>query len=184
MSVKTHFTNEKYDAIKYNARTKTGTPSHFERRHDKGLFSMLSKNFDSSQEAASYFVANLTYGNEYPLTDFEKGELLYKRWQRNRQSLFKMFKDDIQILLDTEMCYNDLVNEEHIPQLFMMMKNGKVNIETLAIMNQFSNFVDKWKKKHALFAPEFLRIKKLSSFLKFDKEKYGKIYSELNHEVL
>ncbi|MHB8123670.1 MAG: hypothetical protein ACYDG4_16145 [Desulfuromonadaceae bacterium] len=182
LAVKNHFTVSRYDAVKYNARVKGATLETLLSRNDSGLICRLSKKFKTVPETASFFVANMAYGNEYPFDDEERSFKLYNRWQKNRQSLTKMFKDDCSVVTDSGISWQDLISTSDIPPLFMMMKNGKVNIETLAILNILNPFVDSWMKNHPLWKSDFLRIKKLSSFIKFDKDKFKALYLEQMHD--
>ena len=145
------------------------------------MFNRIGKMFDTSQEVASFFVANMSHGNLYPMDNFDKSEMIYKNWQRNRQSLTKIFRDDIHYLQELNVLYNQLVDGKDVPQLFLLYKNGKITLETLSIMNQFDGFVDTWKKKYPLFKDEFLRIKKLGSFIKIDRNKFQSIHDELKN---
>jgi hypothetical protein len=184
IGIKTHFTNEKYDAIKHHGRTSAGTAKTFEARHDKGLFVMLAKQFKSPQQAASYFVANIAYGNLYPVTDVDVGMENYTNWQKKRQSLTKMFTDDLSFLVNTGMTYKELMSfEDGIPPLFVLMKNGKINIETLAIMNTIENFVDTWKSVNPIWKDDFLRVAKLGSFVRFDTAKFTNLFINFKEEL-
>lgn len=190
LSIKTHFTNERYDALVHNGRIKTSR-EQFENRVDRNLFILLAKRFDSVQHAVSYFVANLAYGNTYPLHDFDQGFDNYNKWQRVRQSLTKTFMDDLDYLANSGLTLDGLLNaKDGMPPLFMLMKNRKVNIETVAILNKLNPFVDTWKQSHKIWKDDFLVIKKLGSFLKVDYDKFNKIYSNFkealkeNHETM
>lgn len=186
LACKAHFTTANYDAVKYNARVKGADKSHLEQRRDKLLFYSLSKKFDDSKGCASYFVANFAYGNDYPLEDFDRGGELMKRWQKNRQSLTKMFRDDISFLQDmpTSMSFDALVgrNQSH-PALFVLMKNGKINVETVSILNDFEQFVDPWMKVNPIWKSDYLRIKKMNSFVKYNPDKFAPLVQELKEEM-
>lgn len=177
LSIKTHFTTEKYDAIKYNGRIKNSTLSDLQSRNDRSLFIHAAKKFDNVQHAASFFVANFAYGNLYPVEDHERAESLYTQWQRKRQSLFKTFSDDLDTLASMNMSYEELISTEKIPPLFVALKTGKINIETLTIMNKLENFSDGWKSIFHLWKSDLLRIRKLESFIKFDEAKFRTTYN-------
>lgn len=185
LSVKAHFTSEKYDAIKYNGRIKNASSEQFEKRPDRGLFTSISKKFDSVQHAASFFVANLAYGKDYPLDDEEVSLRHYTRWQRNRQSLTKMFRDDLSTISAQNRSYADMVKTDgEVPYLFLLYKNGTVNIETLTIMNKLENFSDEWNKVLHIWKSDVLRIRKLDSFIKFDEAKFSTIYNQFKDTLV
>lgn len=183
LAIKIHFTHEKYDVIKHNGRIKNTTKAALADRSDKGLFASLSRNFDSVQHAASYFTANFAYGNMYPIDDTEKAEKLYVKWQRNRQSLHKMFSDDLDTIAAKGLSYEELVTTERIPPLFVMLKSGLINIETLTIMNKLENFSDHWKSIFHLWKDDLMRIRKLDSFIKFDEAKFGNTYNIFKEQL-
>jgi hypothetical protein len=182
LAVKTHFTVASYDAVKHNARVKNASLSQLLERRDHHLISKFARKFNSVPETASFFVANMAYGNEYPFEDEEKAFGLYTRWQKNRQSLTKMFKDDCSTIADSGLPWTELVSGKDVPALFLMMGNRKINIETLAILNVLNPFVDSWVKTHPLWKADFLKIKKLSPFIKFDKDKFKALYLEQMHD--
>lgn len=184
LSLKTHFTTEKYDAIKYNGRIKNSTLADLQSRNDRGLFVGAAKKFDNVQHAASFFVANFAYGNLYPVEDHDKAETLYITWQRKRQSLHKTFSDDLDTLSNMGLSYEELVTTEKIPPLFVALKTGKVNIETLTIMNKLENFSDSWKGIFHLWKDDLLRIRKLESFIKFDEAKFTHTYNTFKETLV
>jgi hypothetical protein len=184
LSIKTHFANEKYDAIKHNGRIKNATIDDFNKRNDKALITLAAKRFYDTKHAASFFVANFAYGNTYPFDDEEKATKLYTQWQRNRQSLTKMFMDDLDYLTLKGVSYEKLVSIEQIPPLFVAYKSGKINIETLTIMNALENFSDSWKSIFHLWRDDLLRIRKLESFIKFDEAKFQQIYSDFKESLV
>lgn len=184
LAIKTHFTNMKYDVIKHNGRIKNTTKAAFEVRTDKGLFVSMSKKFTDVQHAASYLTANFAYGNMYPMTDPEKSDTLYTRWQRNRQSLYKIFCDDLDTISAKGLSYEELISTEKIPPLFIMLKSGSVNIETLTIMNRLENFSEQWKPVFHLWKDDLLRIKKLESFIKFDEAKFTNAYNTFKETLV
>jgi hypothetical protein len=184
LSLKTHFTTEKYDAIKYNGRIKNSTLSDLQARNDRGLFIHTAKMFDNVQHAASFFVANFAYGNFYPVDDHDKAESMYITWQRKRQSLHKTFSDDLDALSSMGLSYQELITTEKFPPLFVALKNGKVNIETLTIMNKLENFSDSWKSTFHLWKDDLLRIRKLESFIKFDEAKFTTTYNTFKENLV
>jgi len=184
LSIRAHFETENYDAIEHNGKVKTCSREKFEQRNDHRLFCGLSKQLTSVQHAASYFVANFAYGDHYPLEDIDKGFVNYNKWQRIRQSLTKHFVDDLMSLSNTGMTYNELLScDKGIAPLFLLLKNGKVNIETVAILNSIDNFTDTWKKKTPIWKEDFLRIKKLARFVKFDAAKFQNFYCNFKEEL-
>ena len=136
-------------------------------------------------------MAIFAYGDHYPLVVIDKGFENYTKWQRVRQSLTKTFVDDLTYIANTGMSYDEMLScEKGIAPLFLLLKNGKVNVETVAILNSIDNFTDTWKKKTPIWKEDFLRIKKLARFVKFDAAKFQNFYCTFkedlkeNHETM
>lgn len=185
MSIRAHFFSKNYDAIKENGRIKTRGNNSLEKRNDRVLFSMLSKKFESPQQVAAYFVANFAYSNPYCLDDQERGLVNYKTWQRKRQSITKTFYDDLSYIESLGLSFESLVDASStkVPKLLVLEKNNKVNIESLCIMNMFDSFVDNWEKVQPLWKDDYLRIRKLASFIKIDEAKFGQMYCTFKEEL-
>ena len=184
LSLKTHFTSEKYDAVKYNGRINNADKIHLAKRRDASLINSFARKFENVQQAASFFVANMAYGNEYPFDDEIKSFALYTKWQRNRQSLTKIIKDDIDNIVNSNLQYEELFGKDGgIPALFVLLKNGKVNVETMVVLDHYEKFLDEWIAAKPFWKQDFLRIKKLSSFIKFDEAKFKPLYLNLKEEL-
>jgi hypothetical protein len=95
-----------------------------------------------------------------------------------------MFMDDLDYLTLKGVSYEKLVSIEQIPPLFVAYKSGKINIETLTIMNALENFSDSWKSIFHLWRDDLLRIRKLESFIKFDETKFQQIYSDFKESLV
>lgn len=186
LACKTHFTTVAYDAVKHNARIKGADREHLEQRNDRGLFFGLAKKFDTARDCASFFVANFAYGNDYPIEDYDRALVLSKRWEKNRQSITKMFRDDVATIIEynSSRSFDEVIGKDKpYPEVFLLYKNGKINVETLSILNDFENFVDSWMKANPLWKPDYLRIKKMPSFIKYNQEKIAPIIQELREEM-
>lgn len=186
LACKMHFTTGAYDAVKHNARIKGAAREQLEQRNDKGLFFGLAKKFDTPRECASFFVANFAYGNEYPIEDYDRALALSKRWEKNRQSITKMFRDDVATIIEynSSRSLDEVIGKDKpYPEVFLLYKNGKINVETLSILNDFENFVDSWMKANPLWKSDYLRIKKMPSFVKYNKEKIIPLVQELKEEM-
>ena len=183
LSVKTHFTTEKYDCIKHNGRVAHASFEQFERRKDRALFSYAAKKFENPQQAASYFVANFIENNDYPIEDFDKGWNNYMKWQKIRQSMTKTFKDDLDFLEffleENDIEFEDILFENStLPPLYTLAKTGKISYPTITILDKYADFIPVWNKQFPVWKKEFLRVQKLGSFLKIDEAKYFNLIQE------
>jgi len=111
LSVKTHFTNQKYNAVKMNGRIKA---VKVETRKDYGLFLSLSKKFGDTKEAGTYFIANMVYGNQFPLTDFDAGQKNVLKWRKYKLSRDVKFGDDIDYIMNRCSNFNDIFGVDNM----------------------------------------------------------------------
>ena len=63
---------------------------------------------------------------------------------------------------------------------------GKVKIETMRIIDDIYPFLEEWGNHPTvkyIWSNEFLRIKKLTGFVKYDKIKLSKVFNHFIEEV-
>ena len=139
LSMKSHFTNRKYDFFRYGGKSRA-TIASFNKRKDKYWFEKTSRKYPD-KEIVEFLVSNfVSADNPQSLWIGEimnSGEKVYSEWSKTQQSLGYIFKDKITDLLDS----NDL------EELF----NEKINIVDIGASPLLDN-VNKHKKKGE---PEF-----------------------------
>jgi len=95
LSMKSHFTNPKYDFIKYGGKSRA-TMASFNKRKDKYWFEKTSRKY-SDEEVLNFLLANfVTTDNPQNLWIGEiinSGERNYAEWMRRKQSLTYLFKE-------------------------------------------------------------------------------------------
>jgi hypothetical protein len=184
-SFKLHFTSNSYDYFKYHGKTNV-TKENFMRRRDKYSFYKLSRKY-SLDELKEYFVANFVYGTGTWIGDLltPEGEDAYKKWQKIQQSLSYTFENDIVYLFDKYGIKSEeiiRVDRGQHPVLLKEVMSGRVNIETLVIMNDLTNFVEQhWQPRiqdDIVWPNWYLKIKKYTPFVMFDKNKFKTILKE------
>ena len=98
LSLKNHFTKEKYDYHKYCGKSRA-TVQSFYKRKDRFWFEKLSRN-KSDQEVIEFFVSNfITCTDPSKLWIGEmirEGEDRYTAWKKRTQSLSYIFKEEIE----------------------------------------------------------------------------------------
>ncbi len=101
LSMKSHFTNPKYDFFKYGGKSRA-TVSSFNKRKDKYWFEKTSRKY-SDQEILDFLLSNfITANNPQNLWIGEiinSGERNYSEWMKRQQSLTYLFKEQLQELL-------------------------------------------------------------------------------------
>ena len=101
LSMKSHFTNSKYDFFKYGGKSRA-TVSSFNKRKDKYWFEKTSRKY-SDQEILDFLLSNfITANNPQNLWIGEiinSGERNYSEWMKRQQSLTYLFKEQLEELL-------------------------------------------------------------------------------------
>jgi len=176
-SVKLHFTSKTYDCIKYNFKT-TVNPSSFEKRRDKYFFGKVAKKFKADKQLAefyaSYFIEDKTY-----IMDMVDNDEIYNAWNKKIQSLVRTFELDIKNLnekCDTFDCLFEI--DGNYPILINEYLCGRVQIETVVILNKLTHFMNKADGivSDTLFYPELSnKIRKYGSFVEVNIDKMKKI---------
>lgn len=179
LSMKSHFTNSKYDFFKYGGKSRA-TVTSFNKRKDKYFFEKLSRQ-KQDKEIIDYFLSNFVAtdypGNLWIGEIIRSGEDNYQEWKKKQQSLSYIFKEQSDQML-TESNLNDLLDcsKQH-PPILKMFLSGKIYIETLVIWDKIFLFGNNFDKKllDPVWETVSLKIKKYSPFLNIDMLQYKKI---------
>ena len=103
LSLKNHFTKEKYDYHKYCGRSRA-TVQSFYKRKDRFWFEKISRN-KSDQEVVDFFVSNfITCTDPSKLWIGEmikEGEGRYTSWKKRNQSLSYIFKEEVESIFES-----------------------------------------------------------------------------------
>ena len=186
LAVTNHFRQKSYDYFRYNGKMKVSESSYLSRK-DRWTFEKIAKRFDR-EEFVKYLVSNI-------LTDSDntwignmvggKGEITYKKYVKNLESLSYSFKEDIQTIFDFQSNFDDIfVSETGHPLLFRLYLRNKVHINTLVILNDLVNYSKVWKKQDDMMMNDFIILldkysKFLYSYKNIDKAKYRKIIMDI-----
>lgn len=194
MSLKLHFTKDKYNVFETRGHVK-GSEQTFLARNDRFLFERIARKYESDREVIQFFVANFAYGNDAAVYDMEEAHNNYVQWQKSKQSMTKVFSDDLaKILLQ---CEKDKLNSQDVfefvsgkfPLLLKMYIGKQISIQTMFILNKLDEYLKRWyNHSMLLWEDEARRIEKCDGFIKFDNEKVSSLFnnfrkelSELNH---
>ena len=170
-ALKLHFENDSYDAVKYNFKT-TVNPNSFFKRRDKYFFAKIGKN---QKDIQNFFVFNFIEDMKYvgDMMDIE-GQNNYTKHKRIHESLSREFEKDINTL-DTDFDNLLVVNNINTPpEIIKRWMEEDITLETVVILDQLTNFVEKEGSKitETLFWPDTSRkIKKYGPFVNFKKDK-------------
>lgn len=148
LSIKLHFSSEKYDYFQNNGKTR-GTQASFEKRRDKAFFFHLAKKADTV-ELDQYLVPLFLEDSRKWVGDIlqENNDELFYAWQKRMQSLTYTFKNDIKTINMENPEFNNVfkVPKNKHPLLMQYVLHDEIQIETFIIMNKILNFFPQFDK--------------------------------------
>ena len=183
LSMKSHFTNRKYDFFKYGGKSRA-TMSSFNKRKDKYWFEKTSRKY-SDKEILNFLLANFvttdTPQNLWIGEIINSGERTYAEWMRRKQSLTYIFREQSEKLLsetDLEKLFS--CSKGH-PLVLKRYLGGEISLETLMILEKVFSFRKNFDKKltDPVWETVSLKIKKYTPFLNINVFPYKKILREL-----
>ena len=180
LGLKMHFTQDKYDYIKYNGKVRAN-PLSFDTRKDKYFFYKLSK----KEDLLNFYVSNMLEKPNIWAGDLlqEKSEKIYQDWLKKQQGLTYHFETQTRNLFP-DFNENLLVTNGQHPKLYKMFRQGYISIETLLILNEILNFFPHWNKEISdpvLWPSTYKLAMKYKPFLEFNKEKCKKALKNHAH---
>ena len=190
MAIKLHFTSSKYDVFETRGHVK-GTRDTFLSRNDRYIFEKLAQKYDD-REIIQFFVSNFAYGNDTAIYGNSEAEELYSEWQRRKQSITKIFIDDLTNIMnicDVHRFTTDGILKSkngELPVLTSMFLSGKITIETMRMIDDIEPFLHSWENDPMLkivMGDKLLRAEKLKGFVKYDKDKITKIFNHFKEEL-
>ena len=191
LAIKLHFTTDKFNVFE-NRGSVRGTREAFNARNDRYIFEKLAIKYSNDKEIIQFFVSNFAYGNDTAIYAGQEAEDNFLLWNKRKQSITKVFVDDLAILL-THIEVNKLNNQslfnfnhDEYPIALKMFIGGKITIETIKIIDECTDIIDEWNKNASvkyIWDNEIRRIKKLTGFVKYDKIKINKIFDAFKEEL-
>ena len=186
LSMKSHFTNRKYDFFKYGGKSRA-TMASFNKRKDKYWFEKTSRKY-SDEEVLNFLLANfVSTDNPQNLWIGEiinSGERNYSQWMKRKQSLTYLFKEQSnELLSDTNLREVFDCSKGHPPVLKKYL-GGEISLETLTILEKVFSFVKNFDKKltDPVWESVSLKIKKYIPFIHINVFQYKKILRQLINE--
>ncbi len=186
LSMKSHFTNPKYDFIKYGGKSRA-TITSFNKRKDKYWFEKTSRKY-SDQEVIDFLLSNFVNAtnpqNLWIGEIINSGERTYAEWKMRQQSLTYMFKEQSENLLsenDLEKVFN--CSKGH-PIVLKKYLGGEISLETLSILEKVFSFKGKFDKKlkDPVWETVSMKLKKYLPFLNINVFQFKKVLREILNE--
>ena len=186
LSMKSHFTNSKYDFFKYGGKSRA-TITSFNKRKDKYWFEKTSRKY-SDEQVLDFLLANFvnadTPQNLWIGEIINSGERTYAEWMRRKQSLTYLFREQLnELLLENKLDEVFNCSKGH-PLLLKKYLGGEISLETLTILEKVFSFVKNFDKKldDPVWESVSLKLKKYIPFININVFQYKKILRELVNE--
>ena len=186
LSMKSHFTNKRYDFFKYGGKSRA-TMTSFNKRKDKYWFEKTSRKY-SDQEITDFLLSNFvntdTPQNLWIGEIINSGERKYADWMRRQQSLTYLFKEQSKKLL-LEKKLEEVFNcSKGHPLILKKYLGGDISLETLVIFEKIFSFGKKFnrKLKDPVWETVNMKMKKYIPFLNINVFQYKKILREIIDE--
>ena len=186
LSMKSHFTNKRYDFFKYGGKSKA-TMTSFNKRKDKYWFEKTSRKY-SDQEITDFLLANFvttnTPQNLWIGEIINSGERTYADWMRRQQSLTYLFKEQSKKLLSEKELEEVFNCSRGHPLILKKYLGGEISLETLVIFEKIFSFGKKFnrKLKDPVWETVSMKMKKYVPFLNINVFQYKKILREIVNE--
>jgi hypothetical protein len=183
MALKLHFTTPTFNVFTNQGRIK-GTRQAFFMRNDHVLFEKLAKHYSTGKDYIQFIAANFMYGNPNVVYDAEQSLTNYKEFLRRRQSITRVFTDD----LNTILCSGAQLNfsGSSIPEVLQLFVANKITIETMVILNDLRSIVEQMKQTPQValvLGDDLLRIEKSKGFVKYDAHRVLAPYHSFLEEI-
>ena len=186
LSMKSHFTNRKYDFFKYGGKSRA-TMSSFNKRKDKYWFEKTSRKY-SDEEVLNFLLANFvntdTPQNLWIGEIINSGERTYAEWMRRKQSMTYIFKEQSEKLLSETDLEDVFKCSKGHPLLLRKYLGGEISLETLMILEKVFSFAKDFDKKlqDPVWETVSLKLRKYSPFLNINVFNYKKLLREMINE--
>ena len=186
LSMKSHFTNKRYDFFKYGGKSRA-TMASFNKRKDKYWFEKTSRKY-SDQEITDFLLSNFvtteTPQNLWIGEIINSGERTYADWMRRQQSLTYLFREQSKKLLSEKKLEEVFNCSKGHPPILKKYLGGEISLETLVIFEKIFSFGKKFnrKLKDPVWETVSMKIKKYVPFLNINVFQYKKILREIVNE--
>lgn len=181
ISLKNHFTTEKYDFEKYHGKTKLSDDfiKKFENRTDRFKYQKLSRLYD--KEYLIYFIAANMIEDVFWIDELltEEAKKRFGKFLKNHESVTYIFESELNLLLESNK-FSDLfkVKKETVPIIVNMFLGKRISIHTMIILNDMVNYVKKFDKSLSndfIWSKVSLKIRKSKPFIQYDDKKIKNI---------
>ena len=186
LALKLHFTTDKFNVFENNGNVK-GSFESFQARNDRHLFDKLARKFNTDRELIQFIVAQFVYNNPNFMYELEQADSNYHEWIKVKESLTKVFKDDLNVLqLEAEKngytldeLFNCTLND--FPVIIKLYLGKRITPQTMSIVTYMYEPAGEWLNNQTLalvLESEIRVLYKMHGFVKYDREKLQKVFKE------
>lgn len=189
LALRTHFNLDRYDAVKYNYKTRCN-PKTFELRRDRGFFNKLAKRFSDRDELVQYLLPTFIYQTVSWVGDLQEDQIEtnHLEWLKYQESFDYLFKEECNKLLDSiesPKWFSELFSvppDGSHPPIFRLYRQKKISVQTFIVLDKILNFIDKMLSKLGddfILVESLRKVKKISVFLHPDTHKYKQMLKNI-----
>jgi len=166
-TIKMHFEQEKFDAIRFNFKARNLTPRVYESRRERYFFEKIANKLRNEEEVKRYTFANILFRNDFSWT----GNMLdepYVEYLKRVQGFGYRFKSDLAKFTQRSLDSLLVPVNGNIPTLVKSYLEGNVMMESVIAVNAMTGFVDRVSRKVAdtMLWPEVrLKLSKATPFI-------------------
>jgi hypothetical protein len=172
-ALRLHFTQENYDALKYNFKTRVNRNS-FEARRDKYTFEKLARSYTNREDLINFFVANFTNNRMY-VRDMNLDNVINRnKWL---ESLSYNFETDIKKLVEEQEKFDDWCDKNNQKTFVWAYARGQIALETITIIDILTNFLKSYANTYdplGLERESVMCVKKYRPFFSLTKAQLTK----------
>lgn len=187
LAFKQHFSKESFDFFKYEGKVKAKEET-YHSRNDFYFFETLARTL-TDKEIKEYLLASFVSASDPSkvwIGDIKvNGKANWLVWTKHIESITYAFKQDLRHVvehMETKACsFNDLFEASRThPPLLRIYAAGRINLESIIILDIVLGFTKDWDKKlkDPLWEKVSFKIKKYKPFLSINKNKYSAIIKE------
>ncbi len=184
IALKIHFTKLEFSVFKNKGFLK-GSFETYLRRQDYQLYENLARQYPEDRILIQFLSSNMMYNHFGIVYEMSKSEENYREYQRRRQSITKIFTDDLYYLINHKIVINNPL--QFAKNVLDSYIGKKITLETVRILDDCTgNTINLLKNTDiaTLFAGELLILEKSKGFVKYDKNKITPIYLQYLNEVI
>lgn len=183
-AIKLHFTTDSYCYFKYNGKVST-TPTGFEKRKDIYMFHRLAREL-KDEDVIPFMVSNFIIKDKTWTKDLLAPSAMetMRKWKEMRADLENSFDRDFTTIVE-ELDKENLgihsifsVRTGRLPVIWIMMNQGLIRMETIAILHGMTGMLDLWDKAYSsdyIYEKTSRLIRKYEPFLGVDVAKFKQI---------